>query len=654
MQSMQGKLDGIAMRVPVPTGSITDFTAVLDREASVEEINAAFAAAASEGRMSGVLDYTEDPIVSSDIVTSPASCTFDAGLTMAHGHAGQDRRLVRQRVGLLQPSRRHGPHRRCCQRSTSACRPRQPMTSSAFRNWRTSASIDGGCTASRFSSGSTSTCRCPTVRSPTTYGCGPRCRRCSGLQEQGATVTACSHLGRPKGEPNPEYSMDPVRAHLATLAPGVKLLENLRFNPGETANDPAFVDALVAGHDAYVNDAFGASHRAHASIVGPPTAPPVGGRSAAGQGGRASCSAFATSARRPFVAIMGGAKVSDKLSVIEALLGIVDSVIVGGGMAFTFLKAQGHDVGDSLLEEDMVDTCARLARQWRRPSTCPRTSPRSAVAASCSIPKPGERFARRASISATGWMGVDIGPDSAALFTDVILEAGTVLWNGPMGVFEDPRFEAGTRAIAEAMAETRAFTVVGGGDSAAAAKQFGVDGNVDHVSTGGGASLELIEQGDLPGPRRTAALNTTRTTRSRHDPHTTHHGNWKMHLNHFEALKLVQELSYQITTDDVDEVDISVHPPFTDLRTVQTVLEADRLPFHLGAQHCHFEEKGAFTGEVAPSMLAKMNVSYVIVGHSERREVFGETDEMVNAKVKAILANEMVPILCVGETLGRA
>ncbi len=128
-------------------------------------------------------------------------------------------------------------------------------------------------------------------------------------------------------------------------------------------------------------------------------------------------------------------------------------------------------------------------------------------------------------------------------------------------------------------------------------------------------------------------------------------GNWKMHLNHFEALKLVQELSYAVTIDDVEEVDISIHPPFTDIRTVQTVCESDRLPFHVGAQHCHFEAKGAFTGEIAPSMLAKLNVSYVIVGHSERREVFGETDEMANAKVKAILANEMIPIMCCGETL---
>ena len=315
------------------------------------------------------------------------------------------------------------------------------------------------------------------------------------LLERGASVTACSHRGRPKGEPNPEYSMDPVRAHLATLAPGVELLENLRFNPGETSNDPAFVDALVAGHDAYVNDAFGASHREHASIVGPPfRLPSAAGRLLAKEVG--VLLGVRNEARRPFVAIMGGAKVSDKLSVIEALLGIVDSIIVGGGMAFTFLKAKGHDVGDSLLEQDMVDTCARLLDSG---ATIHLPQDITALGGGGKLFEAGGEVRQAGVNLSSGWMGVDIGPYSAALFTDVILDAGTVLWNGPMGVFEDPRFEAGTRAIAEAMAETRAFTVVGGGDSAAAAKQFGVDGSVDHVSTGGGASLELIEQGDLPG-----------------------------------------------------------------------------------------------------------------------------------------------------------
>jgi phosphoglycerate kinase len=315
------------------------------------------------------------------------------------------------------------------------------------------------------------------------------------LQERGASVTACSHRGRPKGEPNPEYSMDPVRAHLATLTPGVELLENLRFNPGETSNDPAFVDALVAGHDAYVNDAFGASHREHASIVGPPSRlPSAAGRLLAKEVG--VLLGVRNEARRPFVAIMGGAKVSDKLSVIESLLGIVDSIIVGGGMAFTFLKAKGHDVGDSLLEQDMVETCARLLDSG---ATIHLPQDITALGNGGKLFEAGGEVRQAGVNLSAGWMGVDIGPYSAALFTDVILDAGTVLWNGPMGVFEDPRFEAGTRAIAEAMAETRAFTVVGGGDSAAAAKQFGVDGSVDHVSTGGGASLELIEQGDLPG-----------------------------------------------------------------------------------------------------------------------------------------------------------
>lgn len=328
------------------------------------------------------------------------------------------------------------------------------------------------------------------------------------LQDQGAKVTAMSHLGRPKGTPDPAFSMEPVRAHLATLAPGVELLENLRFDPGETSNDPAFVQQLIAGHDAYVNDAFGASHRSHASIVGPPAfLPSAAGRLLANEVD--VLLRVRNEPRRPFVAVMGGAKVSDKLSVIEALLGIVDSIIVGGGMAFTFLKAQGHQIGDSLLEEDMVDTCARLLASG---ATIHLPEDVTALGGGGKLfePDAGGEIRQSGVDLPAGWMGVDIGPGTAAVFGDVIADAGTVLWNGPMGVFEDPRFEAGTRAVATAIAETRAFTVVGGGDSAAAAKQFGIDGDVDHVSTGGGASLELIEQGDLPGlvALRNAANNS--------------------------------------------------------------------------------------------------------------------------------------------------
>jgi phosphoglycerate kinase len=313
----------------------------------------------------------------------------------------------------------------------------------------------------------------------------------------GASVTVCTHLGRPKGAPDPAFSVEPVRARLAELAPEVTLLENLRFDPGETANDPAFVARLIEGHDAYVNDAFGASHRAHASIVGPPQHLP----SAAGRLLHREVevlNAMREKPRRPFVAVMGGSKVSDKLAVIEALLDSVDSLIVGGGMCFTFLKAKGHSVGLSLCEDDMVETCQRLLEG---PKTIHLPYDITALGPGGKLfdPNAGGDVRQIGANVPDGWMGVDIGPGSAAAFGDVIMEAGTVLWNGPMGVFEDPRFGGGTGAVAAAMAETRAFTIVGGGDSAAAAKQFKVDKDMDHVSTGGGASLELIEKGDLPG-----------------------------------------------------------------------------------------------------------------------------------------------------------
>jgi phosphoglycerate kinase len=326
------------------------------------------------------------------------------------------------------------------------------------------------------------------------------------LLDQGVSeLTVMSHLGRPKGKVDPAFSLDPVAEHLTGLltdagadADRVHLLPNLRFDPGEEANDPATVDRLVEGQDLYVNDAFGAAHRAHASVVGPPARLP----SAAGRVLAREVEVLDTllhGARRPFVAVLGGSKVSDKLGVIEALAERVDTLIVGGGMCFTFLAAQGHAVGASMLEEDQVETCRRLLDSGR-PILVPGDLTVLSPGSSFGPGKPATGEVRQVGADVPeGWTGLDIGPGTAADFSDAIGDAATVFWNGPMGVFEDPRFVAGTRAVAQAVADARAFTVVGGGDSAAALAEFGLDDRVDHLSTGGGASLEYLEQGDLPG-----------------------------------------------------------------------------------------------------------------------------------------------------------
>ena len=308
------------------------------------------------------------------------------------------------------------------------------------------------------------------------------------LTERDAQVVCASHLGRPKGRPDERYSMDPVRERLAALAPGVELRENLRFDPREEANDPSFTTELIDGVDLYVNDAFGASHRAHASIVGPPAEIP----SAMGRLLQREVEVLLglrERPKRPFVAVLGGAKISDKLGVIEALLTNVDALVIGGAMCFTFFAAQGKPIGDSLFEPDQVDYCAKLLRSG---GTIHLPDDITGLDADGQFATYGTRLPG-------GAKGFDIGPGSAAAFSDVIMDSRTVFWNGPMGMFEDERFEAGTRTVAEAMAATKAFTVVGGGDSAAAMAQFGLADDIDHVSTGGGASLELLELGDLPG-----------------------------------------------------------------------------------------------------------------------------------------------------------
>ena len=317
------------------------------------------------------------------------------------------------------------------------------------------------------------------------------------LAEAGARVTACSHLGRPPGRYEEAFDMAPVRRRLAELAPEVELLENLRFDPGEEAGDPATAARLAGGHDLFVNDAFGACHRPHASIVGPPRLLP-------GAAGLlvlievAEMLSLRRSPRRPFVVVLGGAKIADKLGVVKAMCTMADAVLVGGAMCFTFLAAAGHRVGASLLDAGRVGECRALLD-----SGAPLHLPEDVVGLGpgghVGEPDAGGSVRQFGTDLPDRWLGADIGPGTAAFFADTILDAATVFWNGPLGAFEDPRFAAGTSTVAEAMAETRAHTVVGGGDSAAALAALGLAGSVSHLSTGGGASLQLLEYGDLPG-----------------------------------------------------------------------------------------------------------------------------------------------------------
>jgi phosphoglycerate kinase len=348
------------------------------------------------------------------------------------------------------------------------------------------------------------------------------------LLERGASVVACGHLGRPKlgdggaGAPissaaNSKFSMAPIATRLgellgfdvplapevvgpavevlaASLDPGrVLMLENLRFEPGEMDNDPGFATSLAGSCDAYVNDAFGASHRAHASIVGPPVVLP----SAAGRLLTREVEVLGRlldDPARPLVAVLGGVKVSDKLGVIRALLERCDTILVGGAMAFTFVAAAGGSVGDSLVEPDMIEECRALVESGRV------RIPTDVVAARDMAPD-AETAVTAAGEIPDGWKGLDIGPETAEAFAADIGAAATIVWNGPMGVFEMEPFASGTRRVARAVAECSGFTVVGGGDSAAAVREMGFADRIDHVSTGGGASLEFIELGDLPGLR---------------------------------------------------------------------------------------------------------------------------------------------------------
>ena len=337
------------------------------------------------------------------------------------------------------------------------------------------------------------------------------------LLEEGARPVLISHLGRPKGEPDPKYVMDPVAARLkellgepvekldAAVGPevvealddwdgrGVVLLENSRFYPGETSNDPGFADQLAALADLYVNDAFGAAHRAHATTVG------VAKRLPAAAGLLMEeeidyLDKVLEDPERPFVAILGGAKVSDKLGVIESLLETADSLLIGGAMGFTFFRAQGYEIGSSLVEDDYLEEAKRLMEE---------ATDRLVLPVDVVVAEAMEEDAESETVAVDGIppgkMGLDIGQETVDLFEGHISGARTIFWNGPMGVFEIDAFAIGTEGVARTVAESGATSVVGGGDSVAAVNKLGLEDRMGHISTGGGASLEYIEGKELPG-----------------------------------------------------------------------------------------------------------------------------------------------------------
>ncbi|MDD2428251.1 MAG: phosphoglycerate kinase [Eubacteriales bacterium] len=346
------------------------------------------------------------------------------------------------------------------------------------------------------------------------------------LLERGAKVVLCSHMGRPKGEVNMKYSLAPVAKRLGELINKevrmakdvvgedarrvvgslkngeVALLENLRFHKEEEKNDEGFAKKLASFGDIYVNDAFGTAHRAHASTEGVTHFMPVAVSGFLIEKELKFLGDAVNNPERPFVAILGGAKVSDKINVINNLLDKVDVLIIGGGMAYTFIKAQGGHIGGSLLEADKMELALELLEKAKAKNVKLLLPLDNLIGDSFS--NDANRKVVKAGEIPDGWQGMDIGPITQGLFVEEIMKANTVVWNGPMGVFEFPNFAEGTRAVAAAMADACATTIVGGGDSAAAVVQMGFGEKVSHVSTGGGASLEFLEGIELPG---VAALN---------------------------------------------------------------------------------------------------------------------------------------------------
>lgn len=476
------------------------------------------------------------------------------------------------------------------------------------------------------------------------------------LLEHKAAVILMAHLGRPKGTVNEKYSLAPVAKHLGkllgkkiafasdcigseakaaakALKPGhILLLENLRFHKEEEKNDMEFAEKLASLADLYVNDGFGVSHRAHASVEGVTHFLPA----AAGFllekeinfVGRA-----VTDPLHPFVAIIGGAKVSDKIGVIENLLDKVDTLLIGGGMANTFLAAQGHKMGKSLVEEDKLELARELLAKAKK-NKVNMLLPVDLVMAEAFAADAAYKTEKVRHLDQNA-MALDIGEETRAQFTEALQGAKMIVWNGPMGVFEMDAFCKGTEAVAKAVARSRAVSIVGGGDSVAAIEKLGLAKRITHISTGGGASLEYLEGKVLPG---VAALDDLRRKMIA--------GNWKMHKTVNEAVELAEDIVME-TNGTLNEV--VIFPPFTALESVADAIDGKHVGY--GAQDLFWEDAGAYTGAVSGAMIADICAEYVLVGHSERRALFGDTEINVARKMVAAYRNGLKPVLCVGENL---
>lgn len=476
------------------------------------------------------------------------------------------------------------------------------------------------------------------------------------LLEQKAAVILMAHLGRPKGQVKPELSLAPVAKHLgkllgkkilfapdcvgeaaqaaaSKLKPGhILLLENLRFHKEEEKNDMEFAEKLASLADLYVNDGFGVSHRAHASVEGVTHFLPA----AAGfllEKEIQYVGQAVTNPLHPFVAIIGGAKVSDKIGVISNLLDKVDTLLIGGGMANTFLAAQGYKMGKSLVEEDKLDLAKELLAKAKK-NKVNMLLPTDLVMSAAFAPD-AEHVTEKVKNLNQAYMALDIGAETSKAYAEALADAKMIVWNGPMGVFEMDAFCKGTEAVAKAVAKSRATSIVGGGDSVAAIEKLGLAKRITHISTGGGASLEYMEGKVLPG---VAALDDLRRKMIA--------GNWKMHKTVSEAVALAEDIVME-TNGTLNEV--VIFPPFTALETVADAIDGKHVGY--GAQDLHWEDKGAFTGAVSGAMIADICAEYVLVGHSERRTIFGENEKIVASKIIAAYRNGLKPMLCVGENL---